>query len=114
VELLGVDFALVPGAAFDARCRRLGHGAGFYDRLFDEAKERPTLVAGAFEVRIVSEVPTVAHAVMMDHVITESGLYSKERSGPLYPGGGGEASARRQSGANASIRTSAGMAGLNR
>lgn len=27
-----IDFALIPGLAFDADCRRLGRGKGFYDR----------------------------------------------------------------------------------
>ena len=27
-----IDFALIPGLAFDSECRRLGRGKGFYDR----------------------------------------------------------------------------------
>ncbi|MGH3089640.1 MAG: 5-formyltetrahydrofolate cyclo-ligase [Rubrobacteraceae bacterium] len=72
VDLAEVDIALVPGVAFDARGGRLGHGAGFYDRLLGSSKKRPLLVAGAFEVQMVEGVLMAAHDIPMDLVATES------------------------------------------
>ncbi len=74
-----VEFILVPGLAFDARRRRLGYGGGFYDRLLGglavRPPLRPPLVAGAFEAQMVEAVPSGAHDVEMDVVVTESGRY---------------------------------------
>lgn len=67
------DFVLVPGVAFDARGGRLGYGGGFYDVLLGGLSERPPLVAAAFEVQVVEKVPTEAHDVLVDLVVTETG-----------------------------------------
>ena len=70
------DFVLVPGLAFDARGGRLGYGGGFYDRLLSGSlPPHALLVAGAFEVQMVEEVPMDEHDVPMDAVVTESGRY---------------------------------------
>jgi 5-formyltetrahydrofolate cyclo-ligase len=75
VELDEVDFALVPGSAFDKRGGRLGYGGGFYDRLMGGRSKRPELVAGAFGIQMVEEVPVGEHDVFMDLIITESSTY---------------------------------------
>lgn len=75
VELGAVDLALVPGVAFDRRGGRLGHGAGFYDKLLGSAGRRAPLVAGAFEVQVVERLPVEPHDVFMDLVATEKNWY---------------------------------------
>lgn len=75
VELVAVDFALVPGVAFDRRGGRLGHGAGFYDKLLGSTERRPLLVAGAFEVQVVERIPVERHDVFLDFVATERSWY---------------------------------------
>ena len=73
-----VDFALVPGVAFDRGGRRLGYGGGFYDRLLgDRLLGGTPLVSGAFEVQIVDEVPVASHDVPVDAVVTERGIYTR-------------------------------------
>ena len=74
-----VDFALVPGVAFDRGGRRLGYGGGFYDRLLKDGLLGSTpLVSAAFEVQIVDEVPVASHDVPVDAVVTENGLYTRK------------------------------------
>ena len=71
-----LDFVLVPGVAFDARGNRLGYGKAYYDRLLAASRHAggsPTLVAGAFGVQIVDDVPMEAHDVPMPTVLTEDG-----------------------------------------
>lgn len=75
VNLGVVDFALIPGVAFDARGGRLGHGAGYYDKLLGGAGGRPPLVAGAFEVQVVEELPIARHDVPVDLILTEKASY---------------------------------------
>jgi 5-formyltetrahydrofolate cyclo-ligase len=71
-----VDFALVPGVAFDRQGWRLGHGGGFYDRLLEGGiSDRASSVAGAFELQVVHEIPTDPHDAPVDVVVTEKGTY---------------------------------------
>lgn len=88
VEADELDLIVVPGVAFDAACRRLGHGLGCYDRMLAGAK-RPFKVGIAFEWQMVAEVPTDATDVPMDAVLTERMIYRL--------GTGGETQLRRTS-----------------
>ena len=72
-----VDLIIVPGLAFDERCNRLGHGAGFYDRLLSQYKG-PT-VAIAFEVQIVLQVPVTARDVPVSKIVTEKRIIVKDK-----------------------------------
>ncbi len=73
-----VDFALIPGVAFDRRARRLGYGGGFYDRLLAGGLPgRTPLVSGAFEVQMVDEVPVGPHDAPVGAVVTEEGIYAR-------------------------------------
>ncbi|CAN5895428.1 5-formyltetrahydrofolate cyclo-ligase [soil metagenome] len=76
-EADSIDFALVPGVAFDGRGARLGYGGGFYDKLLAGCSEpRPSLVAAAFELQVVDEVPLEEHDVRVDLIVTEGGKYA--------------------------------------
>jgi 5-formyltetrahydrofolate cyclo-ligase len=75
----GVDFALIPGVAFDRKARRLGYGGGYYDRLLAGGLPEGTpLVSGAFEVQMVDEVPTDPHDAPVDVVVTEKDVYARD------------------------------------
>ena len=73
-----VDFVLVPGVAFTARCERLGYGKGFYDRLISEFSRRPPLIAAAFALQVVPELPVSPTDQHVDVVITEDATYTRE------------------------------------
>lgn len=64
---------LVPGLAFDRAGRRLGRGAGFYDRLLADPALRARRVGVAFAAQIVDEVPVEAHDMPLDAIVTEDG-----------------------------------------
>lgn len=72
-----IDFVLVPGVAFTARCERLGYGKGFYDRLISAFPARPPLVAAAFALQIVSAMPVSPTDQSVDLVITEDATYTR-------------------------------------
>lgn len=65
-----VDLWVVPGLAFDRGGRRLGYGAGFYDRTL--AGSRAPRVMVAFAVQAVDRVPTDPFDLAMDAVATEA------------------------------------------
>lgn len=74
VGLAKVDVIVVPGVAFDGDGGRLGRGGGHYDRILAgraEAAAPPLLVGLGFEFQIVGCVPTAAHDVRLDLVLTE-------------------------------------------
>jgi 5-formyltetrahydrofolate cyclo-ligase len=74
-----VDFVLVPGVAFDVRGGRIGHGAGYYDRLLARMAPGTRLVAAAFEVQVLDEVPMERHDRRLDLVVTERRLLPPSR-----------------------------------
>jgi len=76
-DIVAPDFVLAPMLAFDARGRRLGYGAGFYDRALERLRaERPVTVIGlAYEAQRVRRVPTRPHDQKMDWILTERAAY---------------------------------------
>lgn len=69
------DLAVVPGLAFDVDGRRLGTGAGHYDRTFPPGRPAPLLVGFAFDLQRVERVPSAPHDRAMDVVVTERGAF---------------------------------------
>jgi 5-formyltetrahydrofolate cyclo-ligase len=63
-----LDFALVPGVAFDALGARLGRGRGFYDRLLAQVTGMKCGIA--FDEQIFPHLPTAPHDVRMNFVVT--------------------------------------------
>ena len=72
-----IDWLLVPGVAFDAACRRLGYGGGFYDRLLPLVAADAPRIAGAFDVQVVEHVPAAPHDIGVDAVVTETRTYTR-------------------------------------
>jgi 5-formyltetrahydrofolate cyclo-ligase len=78
VEPRAIDFAAIPGVAFDPLGGRLGHGGGHYDRLLADARYGFRFKAGlAFECQIVAAVPRQTHDLCMDAVVTEQQVYRR-------------------------------------
>lgn len=75
VDVKTLDLIMVPGVAFDKRGARMGHGFGYYDKLLEHARPYAPLVALAFECQLFPEIPTQAHDVFMDKIITEKAVY---------------------------------------
>lgn len=72
VDVKSLNLVMVPGVAFDRRGARMGHGKGYYDKLLEHARADAPLVALAFECQLFPEIPTQAHDVFMDKIITEN------------------------------------------
>jgi 5-formyltetrahydrofolate cyclo-ligase len=65
---------LVPLAAFDRTCQRVGYGKGHFDRSIAElSRHHPVLTIGlAYSVQEIERVPTEAHDQCLDFVVTET------------------------------------------
>jgi 5-formyltetrahydrofolate cyclo-ligase len=70
-----IDLALIPALAFDRNGNRLGRGKGFYDRLLASEEFRALKIGIVTELFLLPEIPTEAHDVPMDLVVTELGIY---------------------------------------
>ncbi|HMM21202.1 MAG TPA: 5-formyltetrahydrofolate cyclo-ligase [Selenomonadales bacterium] len=72
-----IDLVVVPGVAFDAAGRRLGMGAGYYDRFLPQA-ERACRLGLAWSFQVAGAVPQGLYDVTMHYLLTEDGIISCE------------------------------------
>jgi 5-formyltetrahydrofolate cyclo-ligase len=70
VPLTSIDLCIIPGVAFDGEGNRIGHGGGYYDRLF-QTKCVAHRIGLAFEFQIVNTIPAEKHDVKVEKIITE-------------------------------------------
>lgn len=82
VDVTELDLIMVPGVAFDRSGGRMGHGFGYYDKLLEHARPTAPLVALAFECQLFPEIPTQAHDIFMDKIVTEAAIYPGRGRGP--------------------------------
>jgi len=71
IEPDAIDAIVVPAIALDTEGRRLGYGAGFYDRAlprFAPAKK----IGVAYDFQLLVEVPVSPNDVTMDIVVTDA------------------------------------------
>jgi len=80
-----LDVIITPGLAADRRGYRLGFGMGYYDELLRASPA--TTVHLQYAAAIVPVLPSLAHDVPVDHIITEEGPLDLS---PHAPGGPGE------------------------
>ena len=69
-----LDLVLVPCTAFDAACRRVGMGKGYYDRYLPRCT-RAVKIGIAFEAQRVPSAAVDAHDQRLDAFVTEKGIY---------------------------------------
>ena len=69
-----LDLMLVPCTAFDAACRRVGMGKGYYDRYLPRCQNAVTLGV-AFEVQRVERAAADPHDRQLDSYATEEKIY---------------------------------------
>jgi len=63
-----IEFAIIPGMAFDSAGHRLGRGKGYYDRLLPNLKAAK-LIGICFPFQFLEEVPAEAHDISVCKVI---------------------------------------------
>jgi 5-formyltetrahydrofolate cyclo-ligase len=66
-----MDLAVVPGVAFDLERRRIGYGAGYYDRFLPRLRQDCLAVGVAYSLQLVENIQAGEHDIPMDAVITE-------------------------------------------
>lgn len=71
-----IDLVIVPGVVFDTNGKRIGYGAGYYDRLLSEISGPK--IALAFEVQIAKELPIDNYDINVDKILTEKRVLDKK------------------------------------
>lgn len=66
-----IDLAVVPGVAFDGERRRVGYGAGYYDRFLPSLRRDCPVIAVAYSLQLVENIEPGMYDIPMDAVITE-------------------------------------------
>jgi len=72
-----IDWALVPGLAFDDRGFRLGRGGGYYDRLLPTLRPDAPRWALAYDCQRVVSLPTEPHDQPLDGIVSPGGSWRK-------------------------------------
>ena len=70
VPLTSIDLCIIPGVVFDTKGNRIGHGGGYYDRLF-QMNSRAHRLGLAYELQIVPSIPVETHDIKVEKIITE-------------------------------------------
>ena len=66
------EVVIVPGVAFTSAGHRLGQGGGWYDRFLADVRPDCLTIGVGFAEQIVDTIPTEAHDVTLDRVITDA------------------------------------------
>jgi 5-formyltetrahydrofolate cyclo-ligase len=67
-----IDLVLVPALAVAANGHRLGYGRGFYDVTLPDFRPPALSVVVAYDFQLLSELPSAAHDVASDWVVTDA------------------------------------------
>ena len=70
-----IDLVVCPCTAFDEQCRRIGMGAGYYDRFLPKLRHETPVWAVAYEIQKVKSIPADSWDIPMSRIITESNMY---------------------------------------
>lgn len=68
---------LMPGAAFDRKCHRIGYGGGFYDRyLGKNSCQQMTTLALCYRIQVLDEIPVYEHDRKPSWILTEHEMFT--------------------------------------
>ncbi len=72
------DVVIVPCVAFTRSGERLGQGGGWYDRFLAEVRDDCLTIGVGFAEQLVDELPTEAHDVRLDLVVTDEAILARD------------------------------------
>lgn len=70
-----IDIIMLPCLSCDRSCRRLGKGAGYYDKYLSKVRKDCFTMALCYEEALADEIPVEEHDMPVDAVVTEKTVY---------------------------------------
>lgn len=70
-----IDIIILPCVGCDRQCRRIGHGAGYYDKYLTTVRRDCFTMALCYEEALADELPAEEHDMPVDAVVTEKTVY---------------------------------------
>lgn len=70
-----IDVVILPCVGCDRQCRRIGHGAGYYDKYLTTVRKDCFTMALCYEEALADELPVEEHDMPVDAVVTEKTVY---------------------------------------
>jgi len=77
VDPKDIDVVIVPCVGFAENMKRLGHGAGYYDRYLEKCT-KAKYICVAFEAQKLDNIVTDQYDKLMDVIVTEKKIYLSE------------------------------------
>ena len=74
-----IDIIILPCVGCDRQCRRIGHGAGYYDKYLTTVRKDCFTMALCYEEALADELPAEEHDMPVDAVVTEKTVYRWRR-----------------------------------
>ncbi len=68
-----IDLSIIPCMSAALNGKRLGHGAGFYDRFLEKTKTKRLCLC--FHALLSEQIPIDSHDIKMDLIVTEKGIF---------------------------------------
>ena len=87
---VALDNVLLPMVGWDGDGYRLGYGGAFFDRTLASLAKRPRVIGLAYEQAYLKTIHPQSHDIPVDFVVTERGVYRREKEGLKFldnPGG---------------------------
>jgi len=73
ISELEFEMVVIPGIAYDRSGNRIGSGGGYYDRFLSGISAFK--VGLGFDFQMLEALPSESHDVVLDAVVTESGIF---------------------------------------
>ena len=71
VPIEEINLVIAPGVAFDEKLNRIGFGKGYYDKFLAKIPAGVPVIAIAFDLQVLPEIPVEPHDREMLKIITE-------------------------------------------
>lgn len=75
LELSSLDLIIAPGVAFSSSGYRLGYGGGYYDKFLEKLGREVPVIALAFELQMLNDLPVEKHDRIVSKIVTEKQVY---------------------------------------